>query len=224
MVELQLLTGMRPGEACALRTGDIDRSGKVWIYKPPVHKTAYRGQVKEIRLGPKAQDLLTPMLKLDPTAFIFSPAESEQLRRAAQRAARKSKVQPSQIEKARASRRRRRGRAPADRYTKDSYNRAIARACDQTFPAPTPLAQRDDESAEQWMERLTEKQRKELATWQSAHRWSPNQLRHSVGTRLRKEYGIEAARVVLGHRSSAVTEIYAEIDASKAEQIMLAVG
>ncbi len=30
-----------------------------------------------------------------------------------------------------------------------------------------------------------------------------------TATRLRKKYGLEAARVVLGHRSAAVAEVYA---------------
>ena len=54
--------------------------------------------------------------------------------------------------------------------------------------------------------------------------WHPHQLRHNAATRLRKEYGIEAARVVLGHRSAAITEVYAEIDHAKAAEIMLRVG
>lgn len=54
--------------------------------------------------------------------------------------------------------------------------------------------------------------------------WHPHQLRHNAATRLRREFGIEAARVILGHRSSVVTEVYAEIDRSKAIDIMARVG
>ncbi len=39
MAELQLLTGMRPGEATAMRTGDLDMSARIWVYKPGSHKT-----------------------------------------------------------------------------------------------------------------------------------------------------------------------------------------
>jgi integrase len=63
-----------------------------------------------------------------------------------------------------------------------------------------------------------------LDKWQQDHRWHPHQLRHSAATRLRKQYGLEAARVVLGHRSAAVAEVYAEIDQTKARQIMGEVG
>jgi integrase len=37
--------------------------------------------------------------------------------------------------------------------------------------------------------------------------WHPNQLRHNAATRLRKEFGLDTARAVLGHSSPAVTEI-----------------
>src|SRR5262245_37885243 len=39
MIEVQLLTGMRPAEVCRLRLADIDRSRDVWVYGPPQHKT-----------------------------------------------------------------------------------------------------------------------------------------------------------------------------------------
>lgn len=57
LVELQRLTGCRPGEACAIRAADIDTSGKVWMYKPSHHKTAWRGKARVIAIGPRAQDV-----------------------------------------------------------------------------------------------------------------------------------------------------------------------
>jgi integrase len=69
MVQLQLLTGARPGEICAMRTGDIDRSGSAWEYVPRSHKNSYRGQHRAIFLGPKAQRILEPYLRLDPDAY-----------------------------------------------------------------------------------------------------------------------------------------------------------
>jgi len=45
MVRIQLLTGMRSGEACRLRLDDIDRSSSdVWYYRPQTHKTAHHGK------------------------------------------------------------------------------------------------------------------------------------------------------------------------------------
>lgn len=55
-------------------------------------------------------------------------------------------------------------------------------------------------------------------------RWSPNQLRHSAATRIRKEAGLDAARVLLGHSDATTTEIYAERDADQAIQAALKYG
>jgi integrase len=55
-------------------------------------------------------------------------------------------------------------------------------------------------------------------------RWTPHQLRHSRATELRKSYGIEAARIALGHTNAGVTEIYAEADLETARKIASEVG
>lgn len=54
--------------------------------------------------------------------------------------------------------------------------------------------------------------------------WSPNQLRHSRATLLRKLYGIEAARLVLGHADAGMTQQYAERDFDAAAKIMMEIG
>ena len=54
--------------------------------------------------------------------------------------------------------------------------------------------------------------------------WHPHRLRHNAATALRKEFGLEIARIVLGHRTPDVTHLYAEIDEKKAIDIMLRVG
>lgn len=55
-------------------------------------------------------------------------------------------------------------------------------------------------------------------------KWHPHQLRHNAATWLRKEFGLDVARVILGHSSPAVTEIYAEVDQAKAIAVMEKVG
>ena len=55
-------------------------------------------------------------------------------------------------------------------------------------------------------------------------RWSPNRLRHSAATAIRKQFGLEAAQVTLGHAAADVTQIYAERDLAKAASIMLEIG
>ena len=81
-------------------------------------------------------------------------------------------------------------RTARDYYTKESYCRAINRAC-KNVGVPT---------------------------------WHPHQLRHNAATRLRKEFELEAAQVILGHRSAEVTQIYAERDEGKAREIVKQIG
>ncbi len=55
-------------------------------------------------------------------------------------------------------------------------------------------------------------------------KWSPNQLRHTAATRIRKDYGLEAAQVVCGHQSANVTQVYAERDLQLALKVAREVG
>jgi integrase len=55
-------------------------------------------------------------------------------------------------------------------------------------------------------------------------KWTPGQLRHNTATRIRRKYGLEAARVVLGHQSASTTEIYAEKDIAEALRIVSDLG
>lgn len=79
MVRLQLLLACRPGELCALRTGDIDRSGPVRYYTPKSHKTEHHGHQRKIAIGPKAQLILRQYLKTNPDAPVFSPEEQDRM-------------------------------------------------------------------------------------------------------------------------------------------------
>ena len=55
-------------------------------------------------------------------------------------------------------------------------------------------------------------------------KWTPNQLRHNAGTEIRRKHGLEAARLILGHRSMATTEIYAEKELDAALRIVKEMG
>ncbi len=112
-----------------------------------------------------------------------------------------------------------------DVYTVATYRRAIARAIEAAFPPPEPLAQQPGERKAKWQKRLTKKQREELKAWHKQFHWHPHQLRHNAGTFLRKEFGLETARIIiLGHRSAAITEVYAELDHQKALAAIVRVG
>jgi integrase len=54
--------------------------------------------------------------------------------------------------------------------------------------------------------------------------WHPNQLRHSHATMIRRQFGLEAAQVALGHARANVTQVYAERDQTLALKIAREVG
>jgi integrase len=222
MVKLQRLTGARPGEICSMRTGDIDRTGDVWIYKPRQHKNQYRGHQREIYVGPRAQEILRPLLKLDPDAFIFSPKEAERQRREKLHAARKT---PAGYGNTIGSNRKRRPQQePGARYDTVAYNSAVSRACELAFPPPLPLGLKSGESYRRWHRRLTPKQTAELREWNRKHRWHVHQLRHSAATAVRAQFGLEAAAHVLGHASLDAAQIYAERSSEGARKVAGAIG
>lgn len=204
MVQFQRLTGCRPGEVCIVRPCDVDTTSDVWLYQPQSHKTEHLGRKREIHIGPRAQLVLRPYLRRNTTAYCFSPAESEK-----QRTRLRSESRMTPIEQGNqpgTNKTRKPKKTPGDLYSVSSYRRAINRACNFAFPAPHF------------------KNEREKNTWQQKYRWTPNQLRHTTATEIRKQYGIESAQTVLGHASLDVTQIYAERDNQKAAQIMLEIG
>jgi integrase len=189
MVRLPLLTAARPGEIVLIRPSDLDQDGKIWTYRPSLHKTEHHGHDRAIYLGPRAQQVLKPFLQQRlPWRFCFSPQEAEEQRRAAKHASRQTPA--SCGNRPGTNRRAKPIHTPGARYTTASYRRAIHRAC----------------------------------TAVGVPQWSPNQLRHNAATYLRKEFGLDAARIILGHRTPAVTEIYAEQDRDKALEIIAKIG
>ena len=107
------------------------------------------------------------------------------------------------------NRKRKPKRTPRDRYDVNSYRRAIQRACD----GADAKAKADSIKAgnEPTAERVVP-------------RWHPHQLRHNFATMIRRQYGIETARILLGHRSTAVTELYAEVDRGRVREIVSKIG
>ena len=220
IIELMRLTGARCGEIVIMRACDLDMSGAVWQYRPASHKTQHHGKRRTIDLGPKAQDVIRLFLKPDFGACLFSAADAVAEHRAEQRRNRKTRVQPSQRDRSKRNPKHR----PGEHFTTDSLRRSITNACDAAYPPPEPLGKRGDETEAEWRKRLTEEQMAELAHWRRAHRWHPHQLRHSFATRIRREYGIEAARILLGHSSIATSELYAEIDRERVKEVAAKVG
>ncbi|HEV3437993.1 MAG TPA: site-specific integrase [Gemmata sp.] len=97
LIELQRLTGCRPGEACAIRRCDTDTGGAIWLYKPPHHKTIHRGKTRIIAIGPKAQNLLRQFFTPNLDDFLFSPRKAREERNAERSVNRKTPRYPSQV-------------------------------------------------------------------------------------------------------------------------------
>jgi integrase len=268
MIQVQRLSGARPGEVIIMRPCDIDRANdRIWVYRPESHKTEHHGITRSIFLGPQAQEVLQPFLNRSANAYLFCPREMMEERRAELRRKRKTKVQPSQTDR----KRRRPTKLPGDRYSVDSYDHAITVACQRAghwvrVTAPDNQAATAVDAFQEipprrcraegvYEGRLAAPANGELTLWNPKNRqehtltltsgapvklngvpcqledlrpmvphWAPNQLRHAKATEIRREAGLDAARVVLGHRSPRITEVYAEIDVSKAAEVMERLG
>jgi integrase len=64
----------------------------------------------------------------------------------------------------------------------------------------------------------------DVRAWRAAHSWTPHQLRHAADTAIRKEHGIEVARIILGHSTAFSTEVFAEADGEQARAVVGAMG
>jgi len=118
---------MRPTEALQMRMADLDRSGEIWLYTVQQHKNRWRGQPRVVALGPVAQRILRPLLRLD-GGYHFSPRDALAELREEKRAARETPTTPSQ----RARDERNAGKEPAigECYGLVAYRKAIHRAGD----------------------------------------------------------------------------------------------
>ena len=190
-------------EYYGMRGRDIDRSSDVWIYRPERHKGSHLGSKKEICLGPQAQAIVQPFLDRPSDNYLFSPKEAEEWRNEQRSASRnpdrKTKIYPSEL-RARARRKvqaksRIAKRPKRERFDTDSYRRAIVYAIAKAGKMGVEIVQ-----------------------------WHPHQLRHLRATEVRKEFGLEAAQVTLGHTRADVTQIYAERNSELAIQVARKIG
>ncbi len=223
LVRLQQLSGCRPGEACRIKRSEIDTSGPVWLYQPVRHKTKHRGKTRTIRIGPRAQEVLRQFFTPNLDDYLFSPARAVQELRAERAGKRKTPLYPSHLKHNAERKKSAPKRTPTAKYGKNAYINALNRGCDAAFPHPV-LGKREDETAAAWKSRLTAAQCDELKAWQSKYRWSPNRLRHAFATRVRREDGLEAAQVLLGHSKADITQIYAERDDALAAAVIARIG
>lgn len=243
ILELLWHTGARVGEIVAMRRRNIDRSETPWVYRLDTHKTARHGKTRDVFFGPKAQAVLKPFLDRvptpDPDLPVFTyrvpirpgqrrrpspkPYDVATIRHAIERGV--ERVNACRLRVAVVS-----AVAPLlsgvqghglDRHVQrlranlhpDELTRRLRVVVTKLRIADAAVAFQVEALAGRVIDAL------DLVPL-----WHTHQLRHSAATRLRQLHGLESARVVLGHSSARVTDVYAEIDRAKARAIMEQAG
>ena len=197
MLRVHRLTGMRPGELCAMKWEEIERGGDVWLYRPGAHKNDWRGELGQPRvvlIGPKAQALLDAMPG-ERSGHVFSPRAAMLEYMQEKREKRTSPFYPCRDE-------------------------SFSRACPDATRRP----------GEVWDVSAYNRSIKHAIARAGCGAFTSNQLRHSFATEVRRKFGLEACRAVLGHSlGGSVTDIYSfeameEEFIEKARSAVLALG
>lgn len=242
MAELQRLTGMRPGEVCQLKLCEVDRTGEVWVYRPAQHKTAHHGKTRAVHLGPRAQAAITAFLLRDgtpPDGFAHVRLNDPDHR---------------DVRLVMADAHQEAGRERDAELLRDTRRPVVTVAgcvVDPTVTLFSPLRAREERFRESRRNRKSKVQPSQLArkktnpqrmpaaeytphTYAHAVRvaagkakvphWHPNQLRHLFATEVRKEHGLEAAQVLLGHSRADVTQVYAVRNEQLAATVAAKIG
>jgi len=194
MVQVQRLTGMRPGEVYNMRVGEIDRTRcpEIWYYTPAHHKTERFIGAKTIPLGKPEQKLIAPyLIGKKASEAVFSPRTAMAERNAELRAKRQSKITPSQTARneARASKTSRYN----EFYIAGSYSRAI--------------------------KNVIQRANRQLPEGEQIPYWHPYQLRHSASTAAELAGSIDDAQALLGHRTPDTSRRYSHGQLVKAEKL-----
>jgi len=194
MVRVQQASGMRSGELVRMTVGEVDL-----VAGQAAGVWVYvPGRHKTSHRGHRRTILLGPAAQAAMRPFLQAAGGPGA-----------AVFSPRAAEAARGRPRSASGRRVGEFYSVAAYRRAIRYAIDQANKArraAAAAAGRDPDQAA-----LLEA-------------WSPHQLRHAAATAIRAAFGIDAARAVLGHRSVAVAEVYAEIDATLAAKVARKMG
>ena len=188
MINLQLWSGCRPGEACVMRPSTSIRKGRSGSTGriPTKASTTTRNGSSTSGRTPRRSSSPGSRRTCTPTCSRPEGRAWYQAQRAANR--KTPKLQKQQPHRRRVHPK----RTPGERYTTHAYGHAISRACEVAFGMPTELRRISKESDADERKRLA----RLAAQWRSEHCWAPNQLRHTAATRIRAAYGIEATRIL----------------------------
>jgi integrase len=196
MIEVQRLCGSRPQDMVLMRAIDIDMAGPVWEYRPSRYKTEHRDE--------DAGGARERIVFLGPKAqALLKPYLTLSLT--------EYLFSPKRSEAERNARKR--GARKSKRWPSHVRHHARKRARRQR---PALRDHYDVASYRRAIRRACLKAGVPI--------WSPNQLRHSAGTNIRKRFGLEASQACLGHAELGVTQIYAEVDFETARRVMAEIG
>lgn len=178
-IYVQYFCGMRPGEVLKMRSGEIDRKGEIWFWRPDRHKNSHRLQSLTKAIPAPAQKILKPLLKKPKGEFLFSPSDAKEW--AAARRPRITKIYPYEriiIEERLKNPKKKR----LDHYTPLRYGKLIGDAITRA--------------------------NKDIPEEERIPHWTPLQLRHAIATEVSALLGEQASQRWLGHARLETTAIY----------------
>ena len=222
MAVVQEDCGGRGQDICSMRWVDIERTDNAaWIYRPPSHKNAWRGQKHVLYIEEAGQAVLRRYEDRPQNAYIFSPARAEDERRQRRHQQRMTPMSCGNVPGS--NRTRQPSRAPGEAYTTASYRRALRRAAEIAFPFAQIddiraglLAHRSAGRSRIQVERAARLAQPELfaayTAWRRQYWWSPHRLRHSAGKRYERVGGLEFNMHRLGHKTISTSLLYDGID------------
>jgi integrase len=199
MLNVQLATGMRPSELCHIRPMHLKptREPRAMLYHvpPEANKTSHVEGAggagdRVVPIGPRSLRLLRAIWPDDPREYFFSPKREHARRMLARRQDRRTVMYPSHAPELRLTRKRRGGvRAITlgEHYTRDSYRRALTRACEAA--RASEIQSGVDPAA-------------------AVHTFGPYELRHMRACDIATREDLHVAKAVLGHASVQTTQLY----------------
>jgi integrase len=220
VAEFQLLTGARPAEALSLRWADVDADGAkvghpgVWLYRvrDGVNKTEHHGRSRTVLIGPRAQELIRPLLTADPAAPVFrkprrpgGPYTVGGYRQAVESACEAAAL--AFIRESRPDVWLR--LALMDRVWRDAESAYGSSAFKVAKPTKAERKRLRGEATEAGR-RLRSALAEVVEVLNAPRPWHPHRLRHNAASRLEAEFGIEVAQYALGHSTPAMTRVYSD--------------
>lgn len=187
-------TGCRIGELTPLRAVDINMSGPVWEYRPTRHKNQWRGAGFE-RVIPFGPEAQKVIKEFIGIRGVHQPLFS-----------------PKDVYQERQEKRSGDGRRE-DQVHVPKTDRTLSEEYDSKVLTHSIRRAVDTANVKRKVQGLTE-----------IPRWTIHQVRHSYATRVRRTYGLEQARIALGHSDASVTLIYAEADQEISRTIAASIG